>query len=347
MFFNVSLAAYYFLIIVKQCREVRLKQLAWLLLGLPLLLGLGLAFATIPFVANGLSTCHVDAFLPFSEDLWAVLVFFVVPVALSTVVVAALLLYIYCRIRIEFNRSERCDGEISSPPDISSSSRTHQSQSLRWTQSWIETEVFWQCVFYAVAFLLTWPVLIPGIFMASNFDSPFWFFIYAVVVAPMQGLTNAICYFRPYYWKRYRRRRDGRSPKRFSSNPSQEEDHQELSDSHLHYVRDSGSYASQKWSSYFESIFEGIIDPAIELATFGNDSSGKTEIIAEEGNMQELSTSSSRNGVAIPDASSVMFHESNTLSGEFLAPVVECIVDDRSHGSESYATTGSDKEIEA
>jgi hypothetical protein len=170
--------------------------------------------------------------------------------------------------------------------------------------------------------------------MASNFETPFGFWVYSVVVASMQGLTNALCYFRPYYWKRYRHKQGGQSPKRSPSYRLQEEGKEQEEDDSYQYESDSGFWLSRVRLSYVDSIFEGVIDPAVELSTFGNDSSGKTEITgAEECNVEELP--SKRNAIPLP-AVSTMFHESNTLSGEFLAPVIECLGDD-SNGSESRA----------
>jgi hypothetical protein len=185
IFLYASLAFYYFLIIVKQCHEKHLKQLVWWLLGPPLLLGFGLAFAAIPFVTNGILTCHMEAYRPFSEALWGVLLLFVVPLPPSMLVLLVLL---------TLNRSKGDDREICNTLNLSKSSRTQQSHSILWMQAWLERKVFGQCVFYAAAFLVTcWPVLIAAIFMASNFDTPFWFWVYTVVAVPMQGLTNAVC----------------------------------------------------------------------------------------------------------------------------------------------------------
>ena len=42
-----------------------------------------------------------------------------------------------------------------------------------------------------------------AMFQGVNYDMPFGFWVYVVVVGPMQGLNNGLCYFRPHLKKAF------------------------------------------------------------------------------------------------------------------------------------------------
>lgn len=57
IFLNVSLTMYFYLIVVKNLREHQLKSIRFWLLGPPLIFGVGLSFAVIPFVQPSFTLC--------------------------------------------------------------------------------------------------------------------------------------------------------------------------------------------------------------------------------------------------------------------------------------------------
>lgn len=69
-------------------------------------------------------------------------------------------------------------------------------------QQRLERDVFWQCVLYAVAFCITWPILAVAEIEGNNFDMPMGFWVVVALVGPLQGFNNSLCYFRPFRRKK-------------------------------------------------------------------------------------------------------------------------------------------------
>jgi len=62
----------------------------------------------------------------------------------------------------------------------------------------LECKVFWQCVSYAFAFFITWPITF-SVYVGSSditLDSYAFTLIFALV-APLQGFNNFLVYVRP------------------------------------------------------------------------------------------------------------------------------------------------------
>lgn len=188
-FLNVSLAVYFYLVVASNIREPSLKKMRIWLFGPPLLLGVGLSFASIPFISKGLSVCLASTY-PIEEYLWSLLLFTVVPIMLALVVIVFLLVQIYCQV------SRRVDNSIWSSTDLQGVKGVSSARRK------LRREVFWQCLAYAAAFGLTWPVLaVSQLAPALGADWPFGFWIFSVTVMPIQGLSNALCYFRSHIQK--------------------------------------------------------------------------------------------------------------------------------------------------
>ena len=81
MYYNVSLALYYCLVIAKIWREFQLQKIRIYLHGVPILLGLGLSFGGLPFYEAIAYVCHVAP--PPGGQLWAVLLFVILAMASS------------------------------------------------------------------------------------------------------------------------------------------------------------------------------------------------------------------------------------------------------------------------
>jgi hypothetical protein len=87
MFYNVSLALYYVLVVAHGWRESRLKGVRHFMHAVPLLIGFGLAFEGIPIYHWMEYACHI---LPPPEGtLWSALVFVVVPLGISIISITA------------------------------------------------------------------------------------------------------------------------------------------------------------------------------------------------------------------------------------------------------------------
>ena len=69
------------------------------------------------------------------------------------------------------------ESAILTPP---SSSKQHQPWFKKNPQKTLERDVFWQCVPYAAASALTWPIVMFAQFNGANFDIPLGFWVYVV-----------------------------------------------------------------------------------------------------------------------------------------------------------------------
>lgn len=195
---NVALTVYYLLVIVYGYREKRLKKARVWLFAPPLILGFGLSFAVIPFVDIGWSVCQFDVY-PNDEYLWSLLLFGLVPILGALCMILALLLFIYCKVRSQMVRGQKWNMSRFKP--VTPQGRPEAPQRVS-AQQRLERDVFWQCVLYAAAFCITWPILAVAEIEGNNFDMPMGFFVVVALVAPIQGFNNSLCYFRPFRRKK-------------------------------------------------------------------------------------------------------------------------------------------------
>lgn len=199
--------AYFVLVIVYGVREAKLRSLRRYLYTLPLLLGFALSFASIPFTAISWNHCQADN-NPWGDTLWSLLVFHVIPLVGATTLIFGLLVFLYCRVRRQMQKTR--DTKLRTFSTISSTTVEQQTPTKRRRSSIaraavahrdkkdnLERQVFWICVSYTTAFAITWPILMVGQFQGLNFELPFWFWVIVVTVSPAQGIGNAYCYFRP------------------------------------------------------------------------------------------------------------------------------------------------------
>jgi hypothetical protein len=167
-FYNLAVAVYYSAIINYEWTEERIAKYRLWLIGIPVLCGLILACAGIPFYGPNAVMCYV-----LEHEVW----FLVVP--LSVVIVFATLMM--TRIFLKVFRQER---------RVRKYSMSSQRMSRR---------VFWQGFWYLACFYVSWPVVIAWIFLDDSFlfsDKHFHFMCCALVMAPLQGFLNFLSYIR-------------------------------------------------------------------------------------------------------------------------------------------------------
>ena len=70
----------------------------------------------------------------------------------------------------------------------------------------LEKEVFWHVIAYLLAFWITWPILLVAMFLQGW--KMYWFGVAAFFMGPLQGFNNFLVYFRSYFTKRLRKRRE-------------------------------------------------------------------------------------------------------------------------------------------
>lgn len=193
---NVSLTAYFMLVVVFGYRERLLKRKKLWLIGVPLGLGFALSFAAIP--AAGLAFTHCQFFVDGPYKYF----FGIVPILGSTFSILLMLIIIYCTVRRQGQRQGRwgfnaTEGGSSPTPESSIETiKRNKKRKKAAHQSKLEKMVFWQCLAYAAAFCVTWPILCVTLIKAFDNDLPYGFWVFITATSAMQGFNNALCYFR-------------------------------------------------------------------------------------------------------------------------------------------------------
>lgn len=162
-------------------KERRLQAIQIYLLGIPIVLGLALAFGGLPAYSWLPIVCQVQYF-PLEDNLAAVILLILIPVGVSILALTVIMVLIYrgfYRIRHheKYGSKHRC----------------------------LATIVFWQSFFYLVAFLVSWPVVMTGVLkggMEGNLSYAFSFTL--AFVAPIQGAVNSVVYFHTRVYSRHK-----------------------------------------------------------------------------------------------------------------------------------------------
>jgi hypothetical protein len=168
----MSLAFYYYLVISRGWKEFQLRKIILALHGFPLLVGFTLAFAAIPQYGLMVYACHLEP--PSSNGdgkLWPILVFVVIPLSIAIVSITACMTLVYCKVRQQSTSSKKWTF------GIGSASKMQQA-------------VFWQALFYVLAFYVSWPPMF-AVYVASVEEAgPFQLTLLIAFVAPLQGFLN-------------------------------------------------------------------------------------------------------------------------------------------------------------
>ncbi|CAB9527065.1 expressed unknown protein [Seminavis robusta] len=192
VFMNVSLSIYYLLVIVFDWREFQLQKVRIYMHAIPILVGLGLALGGIPIYSWFEYACHLLP--PPDGELWVSLVFVVLPLGISIIAITLNMLFVYVKVRQQSASSRKWSLGI--------------GQAGR-----IERAVFWQCLFYMLAFYVTWPILFSVYLASVDVHGPLRLTLTVAFVAPLQGFNNWLVYIRPKLLKdRHKKRKSQSSP---------------------------------------------------------------------------------------------------------------------------------------
>lgn len=201
MFLNVSLTAYFMLVIVFRYREQRLKKKRLWLFGAPIALGFALSFAVIPFTTLAFTHCQFDL-----TKQWVVVVFGLIPILGSSFSILVMLLIIYCSVRRQLRRQRRWQFKAASSSKngsgrdcahlFSLEDRRRRREEQAGRRSTLERVVFRQCLAYAAAFGVTWPIFCVAYIEGSDQNLPYGFWVFVTATSAMQGFNNSLCYFR-------------------------------------------------------------------------------------------------------------------------------------------------------
>lgn len=177
---NISLGVYFLLVINYDWKETHLKQVQIWLLSIPVVIGFALAFGGLPFYDWLPIVCQV-AYFPLEDNLGPVLGFIILPISLTILFLTIIMVVIYRGFVREIHE------------------KTH---SKKYKQ--MATVVFWQAMFYLIAFMISWPAILGGVIKGGIDGSvPYWFGFFMAFVAPIQGFVNGLVYFHSRIYSQY------------------------------------------------------------------------------------------------------------------------------------------------
>jgi hypothetical protein len=170
--FNLSLSAYYLMVISFGWRETKIRRVKWILFMAPMFIGLSLAFGALPFYQPFVFWCHIAA-PPIGDQWWPTYFFFLGPAFFVITVVTLVMGYICYTVRRTTTASKRWrfgfhrkrqDGEERTSsisyagPTLSRLYSEERRRRRGHGKPSMESEVLWQSLFYLSAFYLTWPL---------------------------------------------------------------------------------------------------------------------------------------------------------------------------------------------
>lgn len=185
-FYNLSLALYYLLVIFFSWKEHQIKNIRVWIYGIPLLVGVVLAFSGIPYYEDSLLMCYLPP-PPIAPRLRG-LMFFILPILIVLASASVAMFLVYWKVYQQETASNKW--------------RTPGSTGAR--NNTLSTKVFWQAFWYLAAFYVCWPMLVWSHFAR---ESRYGLFVAVSFMAPLQGALNCCVYLRPRYFGAGKHRR--------------------------------------------------------------------------------------------------------------------------------------------
>lgn len=193
-------------VIVRGYRERKLMRLRKWLIGVPVLLGIIFACASIPFIVPAFNGCSVSVPTSlisaeiltrwgFSTSWGPFLGLFLVPGFVVLIFSTGCLFRVYARVR-KARKGDRRWNMLRQRASILSSIRGRRR--LQRSISRLHQEVAWQSGLYLFALYISW---FTNLIVSANIDEfllgyyYLWCFVHFVV--PLQPLLNSVVYFRP------------------------------------------------------------------------------------------------------------------------------------------------------
>ena len=174
MFYNLCLSLYFLLVVCFNWKERQIKIWKWVVHGAVLTVGFGMAFGALPFISAQFGVCGILP--PLTADQWQVSLFYTAPVCIVlfilTAVTVMICLYVYKKHRRVRKWMVESNRKLS-----------------------LTRKVFWQSFWYVMAFYLTLPCVLVTFYVEYKSQHDFWLLVVAAVLAPLQGLMNALIYF--------------------------------------------------------------------------------------------------------------------------------------------------------
>jgi hypothetical protein len=173
VFYNVSLAVYYLLVIVYAWRERGLVEIRHYLHGIPIAVGVVLAVGGIPVYDWFEYGCHLLP--PPDGNMAAIWMFAVGPIGISIFAIIGCMSTVYYKVRSQSRTSKKWS---LGPPNPNS----------------LETRVFYQSLWYVLSFLVSWPILFAMYLASVDVGGPYGLTITIAFLAPLQVRFGQLSY---------------------------------------------------------------------------------------------------------------------------------------------------------
>jgi hypothetical protein len=173
VFYNVSLAVYYLLVIVYAWRERGLVKIRHYLHGFPITFGVVLAFGGIPVYDWFEYGCHLLP--PPDGDMAAVWMFAVGPIGISILAIIGCMSTVYYKVRSQSRTSKKWSLGPAKPNSL-------------------EARVFYQSLWYVLSFLVSWPILFAMYLASVDVGGPYGLTIMIAFLAPLQVRFGQLAY---------------------------------------------------------------------------------------------------------------------------------------------------------
>lgn len=170
MFYNVALSTYFLLSIKHSWKDRRFQKIGKCCHAGLLVVGLAMAFASIPFHEPDYRWCYIPR-PPISVSYIPGLVFFILPVGACLFVITVLTVLLVCHV----HQVEK---------------KTRQTSTRTNSNSWAR-RTFWQSLWYLAAFYLVWTVLISTYILKAT-PQNIWWKVVGAVIGPSQGTSSPL-----------------------------------------------------------------------------------------------------------------------------------------------------------
>ena len=172
MFYNLCLSLYFFMVIMLSWKEKFLRRILVLAHVMVIVTALGLSIGAIPYFEAQFGVCGILP--PLTASQWQVSLFYTAPVCVVLVVLTTVTISICYRV-------------------YSQNARVHKWRTDK--NASITRKVFWQSVWYVSAFYVTLPFVLLSFYVKFKSSRYFWIYIVTAILAPLQGMMNALIYF--------------------------------------------------------------------------------------------------------------------------------------------------------
>lgn len=198
--YSVSLTTYYYMSVVLGWRGDRLKSQVNILHAVPLVLGISMAFAGIPFYGSVMTFCYIPS--PPLHDSWVPITWLqIIPILAAIAISTILIFLVWLKVHRQVENSSRWRFSPDAPrPKTEERTRrpflclNSSDKSTLTTIQRVERSVMWQALIYVAIFCISW---ISNIILVRKDEVSFEFYCIVAFLIPLHPFLNALNYFRP------------------------------------------------------------------------------------------------------------------------------------------------------